>query len=285
MFMKAVAPAQIDPIGDVVVPIFILMVSLLFSLYVSRLARRDSLRDFQFQRDLRYSDEYLSATQQITASMIIDVEQLGANYTRSLTHVLNSNFNRFIEFASGQADIYLGTALSGNWNLIDAAQVKSEHPLGSPAVYFSDEEIDTVQYAITDMAFMIKCWPYPERRKEVLSMVYDFSRRGHPADLIGTKELTVAIWLLEVNRSTSGNWRWIRLWITRTRAFKHRVQLGGLAGELNDFVENGRTAHTIKKRRRSESHALRRWRKEQLVGQRLKVQARRYQERMDGSRD
>lgn len=186
----------INWLGDVAVPIGILLISTLFTLWLANLSRRQSRRDFDFQRDWGYAEQFLSKTHRMHAA---NFGNLSPDDTSEYFRTLRQEADRFLQFSSGGAWDALGgyfstqleivndyrkraTLIRRRQDALDKATEeavlkawktgKLENPAPVSKTLFPEvaplDEDDrvAVESALRLMRDMARDWPYPERRRE-----------------------------------------------------------------------------------------------------------------------
>lgn len=188
--------AGVNWLGDVAVPLGVLIISTVFALWLASVNRGQARQDLIFQRDARYSDEFLLATEHVWSWDLVG-EYSGARLAR-----LNQEWVRFTSFASGRADLSLAGYLSSMDQLLSAAQRRARAELDRlqaertvlpmsltraeiQALFPSDERTE-IDRALDNMRDMVRDWPYAERRRSCLVKIntWQFTNwENGPSDL------------------------------------------------------------------------------------------------------
>jgi len=149
--------SSVNWLGDVIMPIGVLVISSVFTFWLARVTMKRARTDLAFQRDQRYADEFLLATEHVMAYWIVNEPPAAS---KVIVGNVNTAFNRFCRFASG-ADMALGPYLSDRWMVLDTLQQKVEAG-GVPA----DEERIAADEALDQMKEIIRDWAFPEKRRD-----------------------------------------------------------------------------------------------------------------------
>lgn len=175
-----------DWAGDLVIPFIVLIVSTLFSLWLANFTIRQQRVDIASQRDHEYADEFLKATAGLYPEMFLTSDLHSA---KTLSTQLNQAYNRFTSFASGTEATTLAAYLGAQWFVIERMVRRAEEAvlaLPSPerntgfAKIAIDRAISSTEksemgLALSNMRDIIRDWPYPEKRRDCLKIVYGWN--------------------------------------------------------------------------------------------------------------
>jgi len=249
--------ANINWLGDVIVPLALFIVSLSFTFILYAASQRQVRREFEFQRDGRYADEFLLATENLRSFRIMGDDPKDAALAVAN---LNIAWVRFCEFASGKADPRLLGFLSDKQRYIHGAQLRvakafhadqlERQKSGDPAQllnyrelvrqgYFDPDELFTnaeifeIDLAITAMRDVIRDWPFPEKRRDVLTRIHEWNVGIWTETPTDTK-LAIDFLLL---RSDPSRYPWVR-WSRWTTVAIRRFIDNYRYGRLTSMREN-----------------------------------------------
>lgn len=238
--MSTEGDGSIDWIVDLALPGAFFVVSTLFALYLAKVNRRDQRIQLTATRDLQYADEFLNESSELRAWAFRNEDP---DTTAWIVKRLHDGMLRFCQFASG-ADPAALVYLSAQWNVLAEAQRTVEQfwydvrmgeksPPTRDSPIFSGDQLYEIDVAIDRMRSMVRDWPYPEKRRDCLAIIFAWnvaSVHDQPTD----PELAIDRMLLHALPSPNRAVRWAKRTSVTIR-------------QLRDDVRFGRTAERLKR--------------------------------------
>ena len=275
---------SVNWLGDVIMPIGVLAISLIASIWIAMHTRRQSLRDMTFQHDVRYADELLALLERRSWWDLVTPDAQSVNLFFA---ELNAARVRFTDRASGGADLYLASYLSSREQKLDRLwrELRARRPYlsqmarGNQAeareLRIADvgpEQKEQINRAFADMQQVVRDWPFVNRRRDIL--------RGIAQEMIDSwaeppsdRELAIDRLMLTMDRDAN----WLRRLHARAdvtvRALVDDARYGRLGARLEWWRHGIRESRIARESLREPVGARREQRREAIARRKLYEQA------------
>lgn len=277
------AEATINWLGDVVMPVGVLAISLIVSIGIAVASANAARRAVIFQEDVRYADEFLRAIEMKHWGDLIQASRAEAY---ELASRMNLARVRFTSRASGSADTHLAGYLSLQERTIWAAQreyfeqlealrAAGLGPLSAPLSIDDDAQREAVNGALSEMARMARDWPFEKRRARLLEEIAESYVRNWAKP---PENHRLAVDRLLLNMQPSPFWlvqevRRFSLWI---RDWRDAIRFGRAGRRLRDWRRTRQADAEGRAYVREEDRALKAARGDAIALRKLQEQAAAY---------
>lgn len=262
---------EVNWLGDVIMPLGVLVISLLASVWIASASAAASRQTVIFQHDLEYAEEFLSVLEPDWGGQVFDASEQNS---RSRWSAVNHARVRFTSRASGQADHALSGYLSYLEQIIWAAQrrfydrVRELEATGLSSIVAYGKALDEqrarhpwpARDALENMVRTVRDWPFPEARPRILRDVAEQTiANWHvpPTD----HELAVARLMLNLRPSRNVLMQRSRALVVWMWGWIDTFRFDGVTTRVSNWKrgrEEGRPWRGFKRRERNAAYRARR---------------------------
>ncbi|WJL95889.1 hypothetical protein QSU92_01290 [Microbacterium sp. ET2] len=237
------AQIAVNWLGDVVMPVGVLLISLAVSIGIAVASATAARRAVIFQYDIRYSDEFLAVLEVEQAYRMFDPDQ-GEAYSRASR--VNQARVRFSSRASGNADLFLAAYLSKQEQIVWAAQRRyfdelrllrsgGMPPVSAALAALDEEDRAETGRALARMQRIARDWPFEDRRRTILERI----ARSHMLDWHKPPEdpqLAIRRQMLHARPSRIFLVQWAREFTVWVQGWRETVRFGRTRSRVRDWL-------------------------------------------------